>query len=87
MLVSVTTIPAAANACVAVAYGDWDQWAGATEQLFANVAMILASGILTLYVQRRLYIARRRRHLAAGYRRAAGLPADRTESGTITIRR
>ena len=87
VLVSVTTIPAAANAGVAVAYGNWDQWRGANEQLLLNVAMIVIFGVLTLYTQRRLYIARRRRSLASDYRRAAGLPADRTTSGTIMIRR
>jgi uncharacterized hydrophobic protein (TIGR00271 family) len=86
VLISVTTIPAAANAGVAIAYGDWDEWRGATEQLFLNLALIVLAGVVTLYIQRRMYIARRRRHLGAEYRHAAGLPADRTMSGTIRVK-
>ena len=74
VLISVTTIPAAGNAAVAVAYGDWDEWLGATEQLLVNFSMILLAGVTTLFVQRRLYVARRTRQRGAGYRRGAGPP-------------
>lgn len=63
VLISVTTIPAAANIGVAFAYEDWSSWRGSMLQLAVNLAGILVSGVLTLYVQRKLYHRRRRRHL------------------------
>jgi uncharacterized hydrophobic protein (TIGR00271 family) len=74
VLISVTTIPAAGNIGVAAAYGDGDEWVGAMEQLSLNLTAILAAGIVTLYVQRRLYVRRRREHLRDPVREAAGLP-------------
>jgi len=64
VLISVTTIPAAANIGVSFAYGDWSSWRGSMLQLAVNLAGILASGVLTLSVQRKLYHRRRRRHLS-----------------------
>ncbi len=63
VLISVTTIPAASNIGVAAAYGDWDQATGAAEQLAINLTTIVLAGVLTLFIQRRGFIARRRRHL------------------------
>ncbi|HEX8648610.1 MAG TPA: TIGR00341 family protein [Thermoleophilaceae bacterium] len=74
VLISVTTIPAAGNIGVAAAYGDGDEWVGAMEQLSLNLASILVAGIATLYIQRRLYLRRRREHLRDPIREAAGLP-------------
>jgi uncharacterized hydrophobic protein (TIGR00271 family) len=74
VLISVTTIPAAANIGVAAALGDGDEWAGAMGQLSLNLGAILLAGITTLYVQRRLYMRRRRRHLGHRAREIAGLP-------------
>jgi uncharacterized hydrophobic protein (TIGR00271 family) len=74
VLVSVTTIPAAANIAVAATYGDWDESVGAAGQLAINLASIVLAGVLTLFVQRRYYVARRHRHLADPSRSAAGLP-------------
>ena len=85
VLISVTTIPAAGNAAVAVAYGDFDEWAGAATQLTVNVVLIVLAGVGTLFVQRRLYIKRRRRHLMAGYREAGGLPLGHSRSGSVII--
>jgi uncharacterized hydrophobic protein (TIGR00271 family) len=51
VLISVTTIPAAANAAVAVAYGAWDEASGSALQLLINVAAIVVAGVLTLAVQ------------------------------------
>jgi uncharacterized hydrophobic protein (TIGR00271 family) len=62
VLVSVTTIPAAANIAVAFVYGDWSSWRGSQEQLLLNIAGIHVAGVLTLAVQRQLYARRRRRH-------------------------
>jgi uncharacterized hydrophobic protein (TIGR00271 family) len=85
VLISVTTIPAAGNAAVAVAYGDFDEWLGAAQQLVVNLALIVAAAVVTLYIQRRLYIARRRKHLTEGYREAGGLPLGHTRSGSVVL--
>ncbi|HET7044153.1 MAG TPA: DUF389 domain-containing protein [Gaiellaceae bacterium] len=61
VLVSVTTIPAAANVGVAAAYGDWGEWRGALLQLAINVAAIFFAGVSTLGVQRAGFARRRRR--------------------------
>ncbi len=63
VLISVTTIPAAANVGVATAYGDWDEVGGAVAQLGLNLACIVVAGIATLALQRHLY--RRRRDAVA----------------------
>jgi uncharacterized hydrophobic protein (TIGR00271 family) len=55
VLISVTTIPAAANVGVAAAYGDWDEMGGALAQLSINLGAILVAGVATLSVQRWLY--------------------------------
>ncbi len=76
VLVSVTTIPAAANVALAAAYARWPIAAGSAAQLGANILTLLAAGTLTLTVQRAGYARRRRsqrRHDPA--RAAAGLPA------------
>src|SRR4029079_7201107 len=87
VLVSVTTIPAAANIGVSFAYEDWDSWRGSQQQLLINFAGIILAGTLTLLVQRRLYIRRRRRHLAnldeQGVRRPTPTPSS---PGTTTPR-
>jgi uncharacterized hydrophobic protein (TIGR00271 family) len=58
VLISVTTIPAAANVGVAAVYGDWEAAAGAAAQLVINLLAIIASGIGVLWVIQR---ARHRR--------------------------
>jgi uncharacterized hydrophobic protein (TIGR00271 family) len=73
VLISVTTIPAAANIGVAAALGNWDDWLGAMTQLSLNLCGIVLAGVGTLYVERRLFEKRRRRHLDDGTRAVAGL--------------
>jgi uncharacterized hydrophobic protein (TIGR00271 family) len=63
VLVSVTTIPAASNVGVAAAYGNWHAAGGAAGQLALNLAGIIVAGVITLYVQNRDFLARRREHL------------------------
>jgi len=81
VLISVTTIPAASNIGVAAAYGDWSEAGGAAAQLGINLLAIVAAGVLTLFVQRRYYVARRRKHLMDPSRTAAGLPIGRSMRG------
>jgi uncharacterized hydrophobic protein (TIGR00271 family) len=52
VLISVTTVPAAANAAVAIAYGVLDEAIGSTVQLLINLAAIVTAGVLTLLIQR-----------------------------------
>lgn len=54
VLVSVTTIPAAANVAVAAAYRDWAECGGALGQLAINLVAIVAAALVTLAVQRSL---------------------------------
>ncbi|MFF7484144.1 DUF389 domain-containing protein [Streptomyces luteogriseus] len=53
--ISVTTIPAAANAAVALSYGDTKQTWGSTEQLLLNLLGIIVAGTLTLAAQKWLW--------------------------------
>jgi uncharacterized hydrophobic protein (TIGR00271 family) len=77
VLVSVTTIPAASNIGVAAAYGEWGEAGGAAAQLGINLTGIVTSGVITLFVQRRYYVMRRRKHLMHHARSEAGLPLGR----------
>jgi uncharacterized hydrophobic protein (TIGR00271 family) len=77
VLISVTTIPAAANIGVAAALGNWADWRGAIAQLSLNLVAIVLAGVATLYVERVLFERRRQRHLSDGARAAAGLPKER----------
>ena len=64
VLISVTTLPAAANVAVAAVYGDGESFRGSLEQLLLNIAGIHVAGVLTLLIQRALYARRRRAHRA-----------------------
>ncbi|MEU1663358.1 DUF389 domain-containing protein [Streptomyces sparsogenes] len=61
--ISVTTVPAAANAAVALGYGEIDQMWGSTEQLLLNLAGIVVAGTLTLLLQKFLWARQRGRAL------------------------
>jgi uncharacterized hydrophobic protein (TIGR00271 family) len=52
VLISVTTIPAAANAAVAIAYGVPAEAGGSAIQLGINLSAIVVAGVATLLVQR-----------------------------------
>ncbi len=78
VLISVTTIPAAANVGVSAAYGDDDAMWGSLAQLGINIGGILIAGVMTLYVQRLFYRRRRVEHLHAPGRSRAGLPIGRS---------
>jgi uncharacterized hydrophobic protein (TIGR00271 family) len=74
VLISVTTIPAAANIAVAAAYGDGAAWRGSMEQLAINLGVLIVAGTGTLLLQRLLYRRRRDQHMRDPVRAAAGLP-------------
>jgi uncharacterized hydrophobic protein (TIGR00271 family) len=69
VLISVTTIPAAANVGVAAAYGEWSECGGALAQLLINLAAIVVAGVATLSFQHALFA---RRAAATRPERAAG---------------
>ena len=89
VLISVTTIPAAANIGVGLAYGDAPGWHGSVAQLGINLGSILLAGTLALAVQRGLYLRRRAAHVrervtpaspATPTPRASSAPAPRPRS-------
>ncbi|MGW0118228.1 DUF389 domain-containing protein [Streptomyces sp. NPDC003327] len=59
--ISVTTVPAGANAAVALSYGDLAQMWGSVEQLLLNLFGIVLAGVLTLYAQKVLWRTQRGR--------------------------
>ncbi|EFL34288.1 integral membrane protein [Streptomyces viridochromogenes DSM 40736] len=59
--ISVTTVPAAANAAVALSYGDTKQTWGSTEQLLLNLLAITIAGTATLLTQKWLWSKQRKR--------------------------
>ncbi|MET9516089.1 DUF389 domain-containing protein [Streptomyces sp. NPDC002994] len=59
--ISVTTVPAAANAAVALAYGDVGQTKGSSEQLLLNLLGIVVAGTLTLLAQKYFWAKQRER--------------------------
>jgi uncharacterized hydrophobic protein (TIGR00271 family) len=73
VLISVTTIPAAANIGVGVAYGDESSWHGSLAQLGINLGALLLAGTLTLTIQKLLYRRRRAAHMRDPARALAGL--------------
>ena len=83
VLISVTTIPAAANIGVAAAYPDWATAWGAGRQLLLNLTSIFVAGLLTLLLQRRLYMRRRRQHLSDKSRVPAGLPLGQSRRAAV----
>jgi hypothetical protein len=86
VLISVTTIPAAGNIAAAAAYGNWTEATGALLQFGLNFIALVLAGVLTLWVQRRLFVERRARHHGGRARRRAGLPTGRTRPGRATPR-
>ncbi|WNI23003.1 DUF389 domain-containing protein [Streptomyces sp. ITFR-16] len=59
--ISVTTVPAAANAAVAFSYSDYAQMSGSAKQLTANLGGIVLAGTLTLLLQKALWRTAQRR--------------------------
>ncbi|WP_274561394.1 DUF389 domain-containing protein [Streptomyces spiramyceticus] len=59
--ISVTTVPAAANAAVALSYGEVGQTWGSSKQLLLNLLGIVIAGTLTLLVQKYLWARQRER--------------------------
>ncbi|MEV0260841.1 DUF389 domain-containing protein [Streptomyces sp. NPDC050617] len=64
--ISVTTVPAAANAAVALGYGDFSQMRGSVQQLLLNLAGIVLAGTLTLLAQKFFWAKERERRAARG---------------------
>jgi uncharacterized hydrophobic protein (TIGR00271 family) len=73
VLISVTTIPAAANVGVAAAYGNWGDCRGALAQLLLNLGGLVLAGTATAGAQRLVYA---RRHDRFVRERAAVTPGE-----------
>lgn len=76
VLISVTTIPAAANLGVAVAYSNEGEARGSALQLTANLGVLIVAGLITLRVQRGSF-ARRVAGVIVRVRRLRLLPRPR----------
>jgi uncharacterized hydrophobic protein (TIGR00271 family) len=63
VLISVTTIPAAANVGVAAAYEDWSAMGGSIAQLAINLTALTVAGVGTLVLQRAIFRRRQLEHL------------------------
>ncbi|MFD1931356.1 MULTISPECIES: DUF389 domain-containing protein [Nonomuraea] len=68
VFISVTTIPAAGYAAVAMALGNWPEVGGSALQLAVNIAGMVISGTAVLYVQRRIWPQGMSRGSSAGTR-------------------
>lgn len=68
VLISVTTVPAAANLGVAAAYRNLDEAQGAALQLGVNLAVMIFAALATLQIQRGAYV----RRLGAAIKAATG---------------
>ena len=62
--ISVTTVPAAANAAVALSYTDYSRTWGSTKQLLFNLLGIVVAGTLTLLAQKWFWAMQRKRKVA-----------------------
>lgn len=74
--ISVTTVPAAANAAVALGYGDFGQMWGSAEQLLLNLGGIMLAGVVTLYAQKALWRTQRHRMLRKPGTPRGGIGSD-----------
>jgi uncharacterized hydrophobic protein (TIGR00271 family) len=81
VLISVTTIPAAANVGVAAAYDNQQEIAGALAQLGINVAVLIVAGVVTLALQRLAFV-RRLRHSLRRRRASRGQLASKARGGS-----
>ncbi len=66
VFISVTTIPAAADIALSIAYGSWSQARGAAFQLLLNVTVLIAVGAMVLRLQRIIWGARERAEASRG---------------------
>jgi NADH:ubiquinone oxidoreductase subunit K len=75
VFISVTTIPAASDIGVSVAFGSWSEARGSAHQLILNVTVLAAVAIVGLPAQRALWRRIERRAAAPNTARTARLAA------------
>jgi len=68
VFISVTTIPAASDLAVSCAFGSFKEARGSLFQLLLNIVVLVAMGVLTLKVQRRIWrrVSRRNGRIGLG---------------------
>ncbi|MFF5012948.1 DUF389 domain-containing protein [Streptomyces sp. NPDC001165] len=64
VFISVTTIPAASDIAVSLAFSEWHEARGSLFQLLLNVVVLVAMGVITLRMQRHLWRRAARRAAA-----------------------
>ncbi|MEV0183346.1 DUF389 domain-containing protein [Streptomyces sp. NPDC050625] len=64
VFISVTTIPAASDIAVSIAFADWHEAWGSLVQLLLNIVVLVVVGVLTLRLQRRIWRRATRRTAA-----------------------
>jgi uncharacterized hydrophobic protein (TIGR00271 family) len=72
VFISVTTIPAASDMGLSVAYGSWTEARGSTFQLLLNVVLLVAVGALGLRLQRSIWRSQTARTAARARRSPPG---------------
>ena len=90
VLISVTTIPRPPTSASPRPTTDWDEMVGGDGAARVNLAAIVLAGIVTLFIQRKLYMRRRRAHLhdeAREARRPAGGPQPHQKTSKEESRR
>jgi uncharacterized hydrophobic protein (TIGR00271 family) len=86
--ISITTIPAAADVGLSLAYGEWDSFRGSGLQLALNILGLLLASTLVLAVMRRYSVRRtleHRRGLGLGPIPSGPPPQDDALSGPIHL--
>jgi uncharacterized membrane protein len=58
VFISITTIPAAANIGLSIAYQDWGRAQGSTLQLLLNVVLLILVGAVVMRLQRAIWRSR-----------------------------
>ena len=78
VFISVTTIPAAADTGLSIAYANWSEASGSALQLLLNVTVLIAIGALGLRLQRIIWRARPHAGEKASTAPSGGPPGGRS---------
>lgn len=85
VFISVTTIPASANVAVGAAVGSWAEVRGSLLQLGVNLVAMVLAGIVTLYLQQRIWSRVRWERRARYWNRRARDARDARPEGRLPV--